>query len=499
MIRFLVFIFTFSVFTQLFSQTQSIAYTAVGKGVATTFLTDYQCLGVNVSALGWGSGYDRKKVTMGSTEFGFSLYSDALTSDKLRKLYSNLTNSYFKNKEISAIDYNKQKEAVAMFAQSGVAFDVNYNWGGFAYQSKLLGGIAFNVSENYSWYSKLSAKTSDLIFRGKTGSLFDSLTIVNPSGDTTTIQNSSNLTADSMSMVISGSFGIPLKLSQLTYGTEIRSVWNRSFNFGYGRKIIGFNGIELFGGIGYRYIMSMAMFNLKSDENGLYMFSSTSPKLNINYNDVSNGNSSNLIEKSGLSKNSVGIGHGWDFALSAKLFDKFKVAVSVNNVGSVKYKRNVYRVKDTLVSSFSFNGITDFNITKSVNQMLSSGGLLSLEGEQIYIVKNSANFRFGASYELRKLLSIGFDLVAPFNRETPGSIQNTFFSFGGEIRPIPFIAISTGYVLGGIYKNNIPLGINFILGNGRYEFGVSSYNISSIFYKESHSISAAFGFARIRF
>ena len=482
-----------------FSQTQSIAYTAVGKGVATTFLTDYQCLGVNVSALGWGSGYERKKVTMGSTEFGFSLYSDALTSEKLKKIYGNITKSYFSKNELSSIDYNKQKEAVALFAQSGVALDVNYNWGGFAYQSKLLGGIAFNVSENYSWYSKLSAKTADLIFRGKTGNLFDSLTIVNGGGDTTTIHNSSNLSTDSMNMVISGSFGVPLKLSQLTYGTEIRSVWNRSFNFGYGRKIIGFKGIELFGGVGYRYIMSMAMFNLKSDENGLYMFSSTSPKLNVDYSDVANGNTSNLIAKSGLSKNSVGIGHGWDLAISAKLFDKFKVAVSVNNIGSVKYKRNVYRVKDTLVSSFSFTGVTDFNITKSVNQMLSSGGLLSLEGQQIYIVKNPANFRLGASYQLRKLLSVGFDLVAPFNRENPGSLQNTVFSIGGEIRPIPFIAISTGYILGGIYKNNIPLGINFILGNGRYEFGISSYNISSVFYKESHSVSAALGFARVRF
>jgi hypothetical protein len=487
---------TFSV--TLFSQTQSIAYTAVGKGVATTFLNDYQCLGVNVSALGWGSGYERKKVTMGSTEFGFSLYSDELTSEKLRKIYGNITKSYFSKKELSSIDYNKQKEAVAMFAQAGVAFDVNYNWGGVAFQSKLLGGIAFNVSENYSWYSKLSDKTADLIFRGKTGNLFDSLMIVNE-GDTTTIHNSNNLSADTMNMVISGSLGVPLKLSQLTYGSEIRSVWNRSFNFGYGRKIIGLKRIELFGGIGFRYIMSMAMFNLKSDDRGLYMFSSTSPKLNIDYNDVVNGNASNVIEKSGLSKNSVGIGNGWDFAVSAKLLDKFKVALSINNIGSVKYKRNVYRVKDTLVSSFSFSGITDFNITKSVNQMLSSGGLLSLEGEQIYKVKNPANFRFGASYELRKLLSVGFDLVAPFNRENPGSIQNVVFSIGGEIRPIPFIAISTGYILGGIYKNNIPLGINFILGNGRYEMGISSYNISSIFYKESHSISTAFGFARVRF
>ena len=47
--------------TYSIAQTQGVAYTAVGKGVATTFLTDYQCLGINPSALGWGTGYDDKK------------------------------------------------------------------------------------------------------------------------------------------------------------------------------------------------------------------------------------------------------------------------------------------------------------------------------------------------------------------------------------------------------------------------------------------------------
>ena len=46
-------LFSFSAF----NQTQGIAYSAVGKGVATTFVTDYHCLGINTSALGWGTGY----------------------------------------------------------------------------------------------------------------------------------------------------------------------------------------------------------------------------------------------------------------------------------------------------------------------------------------------------------------------------------------------------------------------------------------------------------
>ena len=58
-------IFAFCFFTvALFSQTQNSSYTAIGKGVATTFLTDYQCLGINNSALGWGTGYKNIKTTI---------------------------------------------------------------------------------------------------------------------------------------------------------------------------------------------------------------------------------------------------------------------------------------------------------------------------------------------------------------------------------------------------------------------------------------------------
>ena len=71
-------------------------------------------------------------------------------------------------------------------------------------------------------------------------------------------------------------------------------------------------------------------------------------------------------------------------------------------------------------------------------------------------------------------------------------------SVGGEIR-IKFIVLSAGYFGGGIYKNNIPVGINFIFKDGAYEIGISSYDAISFFSKNSNSISAAFGFARFRF
>ncbi|MEN9442324.1 MAG: hypothetical protein RLZ33_2401 [Bacteroidota bacterium] len=488
------------VFSALFSQaqTQSIAYPAVGKGVATTFVTDYHSLGINSSALGWGTGYKDKHFTMGMTEFGFGMYSDSLSSDKLKKFYKAVKGQVFKN-STDSLNWAQQQDAIADYAEAGISMFLNYNWFGFAYQGKKFGGIAFNIRENYQWYSKLNQQTTDIIFRGKFSNYFDSLTVVF-GADTSVIANSPNLSQDTMNNVILGTISTPLNLSQITNGSEVRAIWNRYYSVGYGRKILGKDSVfAIYGGIGGRYIQSVAMFNMQSDGNKLMMYSSMSPSFTIDYGSVSSSNPSTFIDQGkGLPK-VVGSGYGLDFSASVIILNRLKLAAAVNNIGQVTFKRNVYTVNDTLLTNVSINGLSDYNVTQSVNQLLREGGILKLEGQEDYVLKNAADFRIGASMDFGKILKCGFDIVAPFNRENPGSLANPVFSFGGELRPVKFIALSAGYFGGGIYKHNIPVGINFILKDGAYEVGISSYDALSFFSKKSNSISAAFGFARFRF
>ena len=489
---------TFSIISiNVFSQTQSIAYPEVGKGVATTFVNDYHSLGVNSSALGWGTGYKDKKITVGMSEFGFGIYSDSLSSDKLKNFYKAVKGE-ITNSQTDSIDWNAQQMAAADYAGSKISMFVNYNWGGFAFQNEKFGGIAFNVRENYQWYSKFNNQVTDLIFKGKLSNYFDSLTIV-IAGDTSVIANSANLSADTLNSAIIGTASIPLRLSEITNGSEIRSVWNRSYNFGYGRKILGKDSVfMLYGGIGGRFIQSMAMFNMESKNGELYMYSSISPNFNIDYGSVASVNPSTFIERGKLLPKIVGSGYGIDLSASAIFFNKLKIAAAVNNIGSVTYSRNVYKASDTLLTNVSINGLSDYNISQSVNKLLNDGGLFKLQGEEKYVLKNAADFRFGASMDFGKVVKLGFDFVAPLNNDNPGSIANPVVSVGGEIR-IKFIALSAGYFGGGIYKNNIPVGINFIFKDGAYEIGISSYDAISFFSKNSNSISAAFGFARFRF
>lgn len=483
---------------QVQAQTQGIAYTAVGKGVATTFVTDYHSLGINSSALGWKPEYQGKKFTLGTTEFGFGIYSDSMNVDRLKKLYKAFRSQVSGNEEEPA-NWQEQQDYAADYLNKGISMFVDYNWGGFAFQNEKIGGIAFNVRESYSWYSRLNEDLTDILFKGKLSSYFDSLTVVFGS-DTTVIANNPNLSQDTLDAVILGSVSAPLNISQITKGSEIKAVWNRYYNFGYGRKIFGKDSLfVVYAGIGGRFIQSMAMFDMQSNDDGFRMTTAMSPNFGIDYGAVASTNPSNYLKEGRFLPSAVGNGYGLDLSASVIMFNKLKIAAAVNNIGKVTYNRNVYRVKDTLVFDLALDGLSDYNVTQSTNQFLQEGSIFELEGQEKYVVNNAANFRFGTSLDVGKIARFGFDMVAPFDRSNPGGIVNPVFSFGGEIRPVKWIAISAGYFGGGIYRSNIPVGINFCLKDGAYEFGVSSYDAMTFFSQNSNSISAAFGFARVRF
>jgi hypothetical protein len=481
------------------AQTQYSAYTAVGKGVATTFLRDYQALGINASALGWGTGFDNKKVVLGTSEFAFGISSPELNKERLQS-FSNAVLNQIRDRENSEFDWNAQKDAARDYANAGIAMNFDYNWFGGSFHSKKLGGFAISIRENYSWYSRLNETTTDLIFRGRTSSYFDSLTIA-INGDTSMIANNPNLSGDTLGAVLFGSRNNPLLLSQIMDGSKIKMMWNREYSFGWGRKIIGNDSVfAIYGGVGGRIIQSMAMFDLEANTDGLTMASAITPFYGIDFGAAAQLNPSNYSNNSGILPRIVGSGYGLDLGVSAVLMNKIRVAAAVNNIGKVTYTRNVYTVRDTILPSMSLAGLDDNNVSQSMNQLLEGGQLLNLVGEEEFVVTNPATFRLGGSIELVKdVINVGIDIITPFDRSAPGSLQNAVFSIGGDIRPIKWLQLSAGYFGGGVYRHNIPVGINFILGNGAYEVGIASRDMLSFFLDNSNSVSTAFGFARVRF
>ena len=477
------------------AQTQGIAYPTVGKGVATTFVTDYHSLGINSSTLGWGNKYS-KSITTGITESSFGMYSDSLNVDKLKSLWQAVRSDW--RDETSDATWEEQRQNAIDYMNSGIAFDANFNWLGFSYQNEKFGGIAFSINESYNWYSQMNEDMTDLIFRGRLSSYFDSLTVVFGT-DTSQIVNHATLSDDTLQNVIMGTLSAPLMLSQLTSGSSVKFTWNRYYNVGYGRKLFGNDStFALYGGIGGRFIQSMAMFDMESDANTIKMFTSYNPNYEFDYGAIANFNPSDYTVQSFIPK-PVGSGYGVDLSVSTVLFGNIRVAAAVNNIGSVTYTRNVYTVQDTLVGQMSLAGLDNANLTNAAYSLLEDGGIVNLVGQEKYVVKNASNYRFGASMEIGEFTRFGFDVVGPFNPDNPGSLANPVISVGGDIRPLEWLYISAGYLGGGIYKHNIPLGINFVVGGGTYEFGISSRDALSFIVDGSNSISTAFGFVRFRF
>ena len=477
------------------AQNEFIAYPATGKGVSSTFVTDYHCLGINPSNLG-KQRYEDKSITMGSSEFGMSIYSESLAKQDLR---DNIW-GVIKSGSLDSLS-REDKIAAAQGFASDFAFNWDYNMFGFAYQNEKFGGIAVSIRSRATWASSFDQEFSNMIFQGKFHDRFDSLQYWNGT-DTINVANNGTMSYDSSQNVVSGTANIPFNISDVVGDSYLRLSVNREFHLGYGRKLFGQDStFALYAGVGAKYIQGIAMMNLVSNSSGYSMISAFSPGFDLDYGAVASGNPSAIAgQAQNFWRSPVGQGFGFDFGVSATVLKKLHLAASVTNIGSMTYTGNVYEGVDTLVVSYSSDGLQDMNIANSVPELLEETGFFKLQGQQETKITLPGTIRFGASIDLSKYAQIGIDLVSPFDKELPGSVNGFAWGIGGDvILADSKIFISAGVTGGGGYDIQVPLGINFVLGGGAYEVGVASRDAVTFFSKNSPTISAAFGFARVRF
>lgn len=478
-----------------FGQTEFIAYPATGKGVSSTFVTDYHCLGINPANLGW-QAYD-KRITTGTQEFGLSMYSASLAKQDLR---DNLW-GVIRSGSLEDLSDQEKLDAAQGFADD-FAFNFDYNYFGFSFQNEKLGGIAFSMRSRASWASGLSEDMSKLLFQGRRSDVFDSLITFN-GVDTTVIANDPNLDTATLSNVISGKANVPFSLSNLMGDTYLRLSLNREYHLGYGRKILAIDSsFILYGGVGFKYIEGLAIMDLGTNSSGqLEMFSAFSQSFDLDYDPAAVAANPSAVagDPNNFWRKKVGQGFGLDFGVNMTFFKNFHVAASVTNIGSMTYTGNVYTATDTLIVDYNAQGIKDMNIANSVGELVEVDGLLNIQGEQERKVALPGTFRIGASMELGKAVHVGGELISPFNN-IPGSINGFAWGLGSDFKLAQGkIILMTGVTGGGGYDVRVPVGINFVLGGGAYEAGIASRDAVTFFAKNTPTISAAFGFARVRF
>jgi len=257
----------------------------------------------------------------------------------------------------------------------------------------------------------------------------------------------------------------------------------------------------MFAGVGVKYVQGLALLDIRSDANGkMTAYSSLSPLFGIDYGSASSA--SNIIESSGNAVNdafkSVGKGIGFDFGLNIVVKNKFKLGVSLINMGKVTWNGNVYSVKDTLVLNTTNAGLENYNIASQLGNILGSNGILKLQGQEERETKLPGVIRAGASFKFGKKLELGVDCIVPMN-DAPGSYQKPIIGFGGDVLPAKWLKLQAGFVTGGNYDFQIPIGITFITKNGSYECGVASRDAVTFFAKNGPTLSLSMGFMRFRF
>ncbi|MFA7272808.1 MAG: DUF5723 family protein [Crocinitomicaceae bacterium] len=478
---------------------QVIPYTSVGRGVATTFETDYHSLGINTSALGWGTGYAGKRFAFSTSESSASIFSDSLNKRKFSN-FSKIIKTQINNKSLDPASSASILTGAGALAKAGFRVNADLLWFGGSYQNEKFGGIAISIGESYGFAGKMNLNSASVLFNGQWENLIDSVTI-DLNNNTSRVAYNANMSPDSLAAISSAHLTVPLDINAFTSGSSAQVVWNRNYNIGYGRKILGKDSVfVLYGGIGFRYIQSMAYYNMTSDANGLQVSSSLSPASLNSGRLLSQINPFNAGTMGGYFSKPVGSGYGIDLSASVILGGKFRIAAAVNNMGAVTYNAFNYIGNASVSQEVALpNGIDATNPSYTVQDLVRGTQLLTSTGQTTKRVQNAANLRLGASWMIVRQLHVGVDIVAPFNKENPTSLQNGIFALGVDFRPIKWVSLNAGYVNGGIYQGNVPMGINFILKGGGYEFGIASRDIVNFLTRNGNSVSTAFGFARVRF
>lgn len=450
----------------LFSQTLSGAFTVTGAGYSTAVVSDYQCVGINPANLGWKR--NNHMINFGLGEGTLSVYSEPLKRTLVNELFSSSTNFTPEEKE----------EAVQNFTETKLQFEGNISGVGFSFQNDKIGGFGFAIRERIMWDSFLNEQSADILFNGYNSSYFDTIQLDAETGD---------------------SIGIcldPEYVTKLFEDTYLEMAWFREYNLSYGRQIFKNDNFTLFGGIGIKYIRGYSVFNYSYKDGVMKAYSALNPTLNVDYDTPSPS------EIEGNDYQPVGSGWGLDFGVSALLYNKLRLALSLTDFGQIKWDGNVYEGEDAFLNDIETSGLDNYNIFELDDNVafdhLKWGGWTGLENKTTRL---PANLRFGGAYLLKEKYEFGTELYVPVNDE-PGSYDKVTFGLGTRIMPVKWFRGSIGFVTGGATGTNIPVGLSFFPFNNNsfsWELGIAVKDITSYFSQNNPTVSIAMGLLRFSF
>lgn len=477
-----IFLFAFTVVAN--AQIENAAFTETGRGAVIAFATDYQALGINPANLAWGNEYG-KRFTLGFAQFGLSFYSESYA----RKDFANAI--FGSDRELTL---SEKIEAGRALTASDLTLNADIMLIGGAVNTSVVGNFAFSVNLSNQFYGNLKGHAADQLFTGYIDPYFDQWVVQNPDGGIDTIANQGP-DSDRLADVIIGLASNPLSASELYRGTTIRALSTIEYNLGYGYTAHETEDLKFSVGAGLKYIQGLYVLDVNIDDDGnLDAFTASTPALDIDYG---SGELTNPSAISGSALKTVGSGFGFDLGLNLELEHRFRIGLSVVDIGFLTFDGNVYTASDTAVFDTETIGIDSYNIFGDLDAFVGDEGLFQWAGEEERNVTLPTQMRLGFGYFPINWLRFGLDVAMPLN-DNPGNPDQMSLAAGMDLLPVPAVRISAGAATGANYGFRVPVGLNFILGGGGWEMGVATRDVLYAFRDDRPNLSAAFGFLRYR-
>ena len=441
------------------AQAEETSFSATGRGgTATSFVTDYQAIGINPANLGFDTDYG---FAIGIGEMGYGAFSDALLRDDVRGIL-------FSEDSITA---EEQETLAREFLDAGITMNVDVMPVGFSIRLPKIGTFGFAVKGNMAYHTRFAGQAANIVWEGYDYSEYIDTVIY----DGTTF------------------YGVayePLSMGELFEDTEISLSINTEFNVAYGRKIAGKeDGVDLFGGFGYKYILGLAYLDINSDE-GVF-----TGRAALGLDLVDFDPDETPFQVSTNPYEPVGTGHGFDLGLSLKINDGLTFGIAMVDIGSITYTTNVLTIYDYTLDTIAFSGLTSTDPLELVSQLLGDEPIFSFSGDEDFTVALPTKLRMGGSVKFSDALQVGLDAVFPVNT-VAGNLTTPVLGIGAQMRLLKVLKLSAGISAGGGYAYNIPAGIG--VDFGLWEAGVASRDIVTWFGEESPTVSFAFGFLRFK-
>lgn len=444
----------------LSAQVEESSFGATGRGgTATSFVTDYQAIGINPANLGFDTDFH---IALGIGEFGYGFYSEALAKKDVR-------NILFNNED--TIGTAEQELLAREFLNEGFNVNIDVMPVGLSFEIPKFGTIGLSIKANVAYRTKFAGEAANIIFEGYNyAEYFD--TIIFEDG------------------TLSGVAYEPLSLSELFKDTEISLSVNSEFNLAYGRKILGDDEtFALYGGAGIKYILGFAYLDISSVDGNLTGISA----LGLDILDVNTLNTPFPITSSGAEP--VGSGVGFDLGISAKAGKILTLGLAITDIGKMTYDANVLVINDFVMDTVSFSGVNTTDPLELVSQIFEDENLIQYTPESQFDVSLPTKVRLGGSLEVSDIFNIGVDAVFPVN-SVAGSLETPVLGLGGEITVFKVLKLSAGLSTGGGYYYNIPAGVGLDLKF--WEIGVATRDVMTWFGEASPTVSFAAGFLRFK-